>query len=152
MSDRIRVVMDTNILVSAMLSSRSVPGDALRLAAQTCILLASEATMAEAEEVFRRSKFDALVPPAARARFLVRYREAAKFIPIVSRIEVCRDARDNKFVHLAIDGGAELIVTGDEDLLVLDPFQGVRVLSPRSFLAFQTRPGSSEFPRKHNPQ
>jgi predicted nucleic acid-binding protein len=74
MSYRARVVMDTNILVSAMLSSRSTPGDALRLAAQACTVLASDAMMAEAEEVIQRSKFDALVSPAARAEFLVRYR------------------------------------------------------------------------------
>jgi putative PIN family toxin of toxin-antitoxin system len=142
MNSRLRVILDTNVLVSAMLSSRSTPGNALRLAAQTCILLASDATIAEAEEVIQRSKFDALVSPAARAEFLVRYREAVTFVMIVSRIEVCRDVRDNKFLDLAIDGRAEVIVTGDEDLLVLDPFQGVRILSPRAYLAFKPDPGS----------
>jgi predicted nucleic acid-binding protein len=108
--------------------------------------------MVEAEEVFRRSKFDALVSPAARAEFLVRYRGAAILIPIVSRVEACRDVQDNKFLDLAIDGRADSIVTGDEDLLVLDAFQGVRILSPQGFLAFQSRPGGGESSRKRGPQ
>jgi predicted nucleic acid-binding protein len=62
-------------------------------------------------------------------------------VKIVSRIEVCRDVRDNKFLDLAIDGEAEVIVTGDEDLLVLDPSQGDRILSPRGYLAFNLYPG-----------
>jgi putative PIN family toxin of toxin-antitoxin system len=91
--------------------------------------------MAEAEDVLQRAKFDALVSRAARAEFLVRYREAVKFIPIVSRIEVCRDARDDKFLDLAFDGNAGMIVTGDDDLLVLNPFRGIRIVTPRQFLA-----------------
>ena len=140
MSERVRVVIDTNILVSAMLSSRSVSGQTVRWAAQTYILLASEATMAEAEDVLQRPKFDALVSRAARAEFLVRYREAVKFIPIVSRIKICRDARDDKFLDLAIDGNAGMIVTGDDDLLVLNPFRGVRIVTPRQFLALDEDP------------
>ena len=140
MSERVRVVIDTNILVSAMLSSRSMPGQTVRWAAQTYILLASEATMAEPEDVLQRPKFDALVSRAARAEFLVRYREAVKFIPIVSRIKICRDARDDKFLDLAIDGNAGMIVTGDDDLLVLNPFRGVRIVTPRQFLALDEDP------------
>jgi len=140
MGERVRVVIDTNILVSAMLSSRSVSGQTVRWAAQTYILLASEATMAEAEDVLQRPKFDALVSRAARAEFLVRYREAVKFIPIVSRIKICRDARDDKFLDLAIDGNAGMIVTGDDDLLVLNPFRGVRIVTPRQFLALDEDP------------
>jgi len=134
MSERALVVIDTNILVSAVLSSRSMPGQTLRWAVQNCILLACEATMAEAEDVLLRPKFDALVSRTARAEFLVRYREAVKFIPIFSRIEICRDARDDKFIELAINGNAGMIVTGDDDLLVLDPFRGVRIITPRQFL------------------
>ncbi len=83
-------------------------------------------------------KIDVLVSSAGREEFLVRYREAATFIPIISRIEACRDARDNKFLDLAIDGKADLIVTGDDDLLVLDPFQDVRILSAQGFLALNS--------------
>jgi hypothetical protein len=136
MGVRLRVVLDTNVLVSAILSSASTPGLALRLAARNGALLASEATLVEAEEIFRKPKFDGVISPAVRAEFLVSYREAAKLIPIVSRIEICRDARDNKFLDLAIDGQADLIVTGDDDLLALHPFRGIRILTAQQFIAW----------------
>jgi uncharacterized protein len=50
-------------------------------------------------------------------------------------VQACRDPRDDKFLHAALNGEAEAIVTGDQDLLVLDPFHGVRILSPAAFLA-----------------
>lgn len=133
---RIRVVMDTNVLVSAMLSSHSTPGQALQLAARIGDLLVSDATGLEAEEVIRRPKLDGLVSRTARAEFLVAHREAAKLVTIVSRIEACRDKNDDKFLDLAVDGRADAIVTGDDDLLALNPFRGVRILTPRQFLVF----------------
>jgi uncharacterized protein len=135
MSQRVRVVLDTNVLVSAVLSSESLPGQTFRLAAGACTLLASEATLAEAEEVFQRPKFNSLVSPAARAEFLVAYREAVQLVPITSRIEICRDARDNKFLSLAIDGQADVIISGDADLLDLNPFGSIRILPPHQFIA-----------------
>ena len=50
------------------------------------------------------------------------------------KIEVCRDPDDNAILEAAVDGEAGYIVTGDEDLLVLDGFEGIRVLTPRMFL------------------
>jgi len=51
-----------------------------------------------------------------------------------AQITACRDVKDNKFLELAIDGGAHLIVSGDNDLLTLHPFQSLRILNPRTFL------------------
>jgi len=51
-----------------------------------------------------------------------------------AQITACRDVKDNKFLELAIDGGAHLIVSGDNDLLTLYPFQSLRILNPRTFL------------------
>jgi hypothetical protein len=76
-----------------------------------------------------------LVSTAARAEFLVAYREAVQLVPITSRIEICRDARDNKFLNLAIDGQADVIVSGDADLLDLNPFGSIRILPPHQFIA-----------------
>lgn len=49
-------------------------------------------------------------------------------------ITICRDPKDNKFLELAIAGKADVIVTGDEDLVVLDPFEGIPVIQPSEFL------------------
>ena len=52
---------------------------------------------------------------------------------ITHRVSACRDPKDDKFLHVALNGNAEAIVAGDRDLLVLDPFHGVRILSPTAF-------------------
>jgi predicted nucleic acid-binding protein len=50
------------------------------------------------------------------------------------QINSCRDPKDNKFLEVAVSGQATQLITGDADLLVLDPFQGIRILSPQEFL------------------
>ena len=50
-------------------------------------------------------------------------------------IGVCRDPNDDKFLELALSGGADCIVSGDKDLLVLHPFRGVPIVTPRDFVS-----------------
>jgi len=52
-------------------------------------------------------------------------------------VNVCRDPKDDRILELALNGDAGVIVTGDMDLLVLDPFRGVRIVTPTEFLALQ---------------
>jgi predicted nucleic acid-binding protein len=56
------------------------------------------------------------------------------FVEISETIVACRDPKDDQYLALAINGGAECIVTGDEDLLVLHPFRSIPILTARSFL------------------
>jgi len=49
-------------------------------------------------------------------------------------VHACRDPRDDKFLEVAVNGMADLIVTGDDDLLVLDRFRPTRILTPKQFL------------------
>ena len=51
-----------------------------------------------------------------------------------SQVTECRDPKDDKFLALALDGSADVIIAGDEDLLVLHPWRGIPILSPREFL------------------
>jgi len=132
---QLRIVLDTNVLVSAMLSPSSASGIALRIGVALCTLMASEATLNEAEDVFLRPKFDRYISPQSRVKFLEDYREALEIVPALSRVEACRDSRDDKFLELAVDGKADLIVTGDEDLLSMHSFGGIRILNPHQFLA-----------------
>jgi putative PIN family toxin of toxin-antitoxin system len=56
-------------------------------------------------------------------------------IDSVPAIRACRDPKDDKFLSLAVSGHADLILTGDADLLALHPFQGIAILSPADYLA-----------------
>ncbi len=74
--------------------------------------------------------------------FLAALTRQAEWIDVDTRIAVCRDPKDDKFLELAVSGKATHIVTGDSDLLALNPFQGIPVLSAHAFLELPA--GSSE--------
>jgi putative PIN family toxin of toxin-antitoxin system len=109
-----RVVFDTNILVSALLSTDSRPRQVFRLATNGGVLLASDVTLAEVEAVLLRDKFAKWLSIEVRKEFLASYRETVQLIPIVSRLQVCRDPGDDKFLELAVDGNADLTLPATE--------------------------------------
>ena len=129
-----RVVLDTNALVSRLLSRRSVPGQAVDAAMTHHGVLASEATLMELAEVLGRAKFDPYLTIGERQDFLRQFDRIAERIEILRPIRACRDPKDDKFLELAVEGAADMIVTGDNDLLALHPFQGISILTPARFL------------------
>jgi putative PIN family toxin of toxin-antitoxin system len=134
MRGRERIVADTNCLVSRLLLPSSVPGDAVRKAVDSGLLLVSEATMNELADVLARSKFDRYVSLADRQQFLRLLGRLAEFVPIVYPVRECRDPEDDKFLEVALNGKADLILTGDADLLALHPWQGIAILPPARYL------------------
>ncbi len=135
MSDRPRYVFDTNVTVSAALFERSPPGQALYAALGRGELLVSRATVAELAEVLGRAKFDRYLTREEREEFLVKLVRKAVVVEITEEVRACRDAKDDKFLEVAVCGGASCVVTGDDDLLALHPFRGIPILSPAQFLA-----------------
>jgi len=97
-------------------------------------LLLSHATAQELDTVIQRPKFDRYATLEQRLRFLTTFILAATLVTITEAITDCRDAKDNKFLGLAVSGKATCIVSGDDDLLVLHPFRGISILTPRQFL------------------
>ena len=134
MTNELRVVFDTNVLVSATLLPRSVPRRAVNAASECGIVLFSEESLAEFDEVICRPKFDRYVRESNRKEFLASVLEDAESIEVIDSISDCRDPKDNKFLELAVSGDATHLVTGDDDLLVLHPFRGVSILTPQAFL------------------
>ncbi len=82
--------------------------------------------MEELADILARPKFDPYLTVAERQRFLRLIGRVAERVPIIHRIEACRDPGDDKFLELAVNGRADVVVTGDRDLLVLDPFRESR--------------------------
>ena len=134
MTDRIRTVIDTNVLISSTLLPDSLPGRVVREVVLHHLPLISEATYAEAESRLLLDKFDTYVSKQERLYFLQIFLLAAKRIPVTTTIFDCRDPKDNKFLELAVDGQADSIITGDADLLTLHAFRRVDILTPRAFL------------------
>jgi putative PIN family toxin of toxin-antitoxin system len=136
MGDQTLWVLDTTTLISRLLCPAGAAARAVDHALARGVLLVSEDTLNELVEVLSRSQFDAYVTREDRRQFLEFLGGVARIIPIVRRMRACRDAKDDKFVDVALHGEAAAIITGDQDLLVLDPFHGVRILSPSAFLTW----------------
>jgi len=133
-SDR-RVVCDNNVVVSAMLLPSSV---AAKVYARLCVeaeILTSRATLAELIHVVHRSKFERYLSLAQRTEFVELYELASIQVQVTRTVTDCRDPKDNKFLELALSGKADLILTGDDDLLTLHPWRGISILSPSDYLA-----------------
>ena len=96
--------------------------------------LVSEDTLAELAATLSRSKFDPYVSREDRQQFFELFARVAEWVVISTTIRTCRDPRDDKFLELAVDGRADLIVTGDKDLLEISPFQGTAILTPAAAL------------------
>ncbi|MEZ4267708.1 MAG: putative toxin-antitoxin system toxin component, PIN family [Myxococcota bacterium] len=130
-----RIVVDTNVLISAALQSTGRPRAAVDAVARARgLLLFSEATLAELSTRLDRAKFDRYVTRAARTRFVEQVRAVAEWVEISGAPQGCRDPDDDKFLETALVGQAGCIVTGDQDLLVLSPFHHVLIVTPAAFL------------------
>lgn len=95
----------------------------------------------EIEIVLNREKFARAIPLERRAMILDVLRRTALWFDPTVRIKECRDPKDDKYLELAVASGAETIVSGDDDLLVLNPWRGVRIINPTNYLAETERSG-----------
>ena len=134
MTARQRVVIDTNAMVSRLLLPESVPGKAIRKAVDQAELLVSEATLNELADVLAREKFNPYISIEERQEFLRLLGRIAEMVPIILAVYGCRDPQDDKFLEVAVNGEANMIVTGDKDLLVLNPFRGIAIVTPSAYL------------------
>jgi putative PIN family toxin of toxin-antitoxin system len=134
-----RVVLDTSTLVSAALRVGSVPYQALLEALGAWDVCASAETSAELEQVLGREKFDRYLDGALRREFVVLIRRnvhlfAVENTDLMTIDPPCRDSRDNQFLASALVAEADVLVSSDEDLLVLHPWRGIPIVTPAEFL------------------
>lgn len=129
-------VFDTSAIVSALLFEQSVPGRAFYAALEHGQILVSQEALEELRDVLSRRKFDRYLDQEDRDDFLAKLVREATLVEVSEEIHDCRDARDNKFLELAVAGHARCLVSGDNDLLVLSPFRGIPILTPARFLEF----------------
>ena len=129
-----RVVIDTNVLISAALIANTPPALAVNLALQRGRLVFSEDTFAELETRLWRAKFDRYLTLEARKALLHDWRAVSDWMSPALTASVAtrhsRDADDDMFVHAAVASGAELLVSGDRDLLDLGTVAGVAIVTP----------------------
>jgi putative PIN family toxin of toxin-antitoxin system len=132
-----RVVVDTNVLVSALILPQGRVGPVLlRLRQGDYTILYNQSLLEELVDVLNR--------PRIRHKYGLTEEDIQTLLGLIllrgeavmpeQRITACRDPRDDKFLEVAVAGEADLIVSGDQDLLVLHPFGAIPILSPAEFL------------------
>jgi len=132
-----RVVTDTNVYVSRFIRAASIPGLAVIKAVRQDQTLVSMPIWMELRIVLHRSKFTRYTGPGLLDPYLRLVWMAAEIVLVSTPIRACRDARDDKFLEVAVHGKADLIVTGDRDLLDLNPFRGIAILTPSQYLELE---------------
>ena len=135
-----RAVVDTNVLISAALLAGSVPARLVRHLLQHGRVLFSDATFTELEQRLWRPKFDRYVSTGLRKALLHDWSAVAEWVAVPDSIErFSRDPDDDKFIHAALAGRAEVLISGDGDLLDLRAVQGVSILPPARALDLLVR-------------
>ena len=129
-----RIVIDTNVWVSRLLLTGTAAALAVDRALGEFEVAVSEPLIEELARVLSREKFDRYVTVRDREDFLRRVLQITILFPVFSQVEDCLDPDDNCLLALALDSESGLLVTGDLDLLALDPWRGIAVVSPRAFL------------------
>ena len=129
-----RFVFDANVIVSAFLFKNSPPRLALETAKNQGIIILSDTVIDELSNVLSRSKFDRYLAKSIRQELLETLVEASLLVQPSESTDECRDPKDNKYLELAISGHAESLITGDEDLLVLNPFRNIKIITVLEFL------------------
>lgn len=135
-----RVVFDTSTLIGALLKAGSKPHRALMLALDSCAICRCEQAWQELADVLSRSHFDRSVSRPDRTKFIALIQERFEILSVdeaaaASLDPPCRDPKDNFILALALAAEADAIVSSDHDLLVLNPWRAIPVLTPAQFVS-----------------
>lgn len=128
-----RLVIDTNVFVSAALKANSLPFLVVRWIERHGTLLKSKETEEELIGVLSRPYLSRVIDQVFGDGLLALVANA-ELVEITKVVQLCRDPKDDKFLELALNGKADLIISGDGDLLAVSPFRNISVLTPAAFL------------------
>jgi putative PIN family toxin of toxin-antitoxin system len=128
-----RIIIDTNLWISFLITKDFTKLDEIIFSGHGTLVFSQE-LLDEFLEVARRPKFRRFFSPDDIEEILETIDEYADFVKVHSKIEVCRDPKDNFLLSLAVDGKADFLLTGDKDLLDLGKFGEVTILTISEFL------------------
>ena len=130
-----KVIVDTNIVISSIVFESSVKEAFIAILPNPHVeLILSPKIKSELRATIFRDKFLRIAGRHRISTMLDQYFRAAKEISANSSFRICRDPKDNIFLDLAYSAGADFIITGDNDLLNLDPFYRTRIVRLADFI------------------
>jgi len=127
------IVKDTNVFISAGLLPQSKTAQVLALAIEHFVIAQNQDTWHELETRIARPKFDRYFGELGCLRHLVQIAQSIQRFEISSPVAISRDKTDDKFVGLAIDSGATILISGDPDSKDVKTYKGVEILSSAQF-------------------
>ncbi len=131
-----RCVLDTNVLISGVLSDQGKPNQVVSHVIRHGTLLASEATYEELQSRLRtRPRFRKYLTLDEIEAYLNQIYVASTFIEVTEAIQACSDPDDDMFLELAVSGSADYLVTGNTKDFPPSPFQGIPILRPAESVA-----------------
>ncbi len=130
-----RLVLDTNVLIAALIT-RGIGTDLFEHCARHRILVTSEFILNEFREQLT-GKFEFTPEEVSEAVSLLLSRMIV-VEPMGLSAPVCRDPDDDEIISTAVAGNCDCIITGDKDLLVVQRFSGIEIVSPRDFLVHES--------------
>lgn len=123
-----------------------MPGQAFSRSLDKGTILISQSLVGEINDVLGRDKFNRYVTREERETFLESLIRESELVEITETIETCRDPKVDRILELAVNGNASFIVTGDDDLLVMNPFRSIQIVRPATLLQLpdESSPEESE--------
>ncbi len=133
-SKTFKVIIDTNLWISFLIGKELVSLKGLIVDGQVQPVF-SEESLNELKQVTQRPKLQKYFPPEKVNELLLFLKAISLFVEIQSNVKLCRDPKDNFLLAMAKDSQADYLITGDQDLLILERFQSTTIISYRNFLS-----------------
>lgn len=125
-----RLVIDTNVWISFLIG-KSLDGLSDLIISERVTILFSNTLFSELIEVLQRPKFRKYFSEEAIEELIAMLYDRVTWVEIDQCFNDCRDAKDNFLLDLSVSGKADYLITGDDDLLSLNPFHGIQIISYR---------------------
>ena len=128
-----KIILDTNLWISFLISKKFNPIDNL-IENKKITLIFSDELISEFIEVVNRPKFEKYFSKNDIEKILDYFDQYGKLIEVKSDIKICRDEKDNFLLNLSTDSKADYLITGDNDLLVLEKIERTKIMSFTDFI------------------
>ena len=128
-----KIILDTNLWISFLISKKFNSIDHL-IENKKITLIFSDELISEFVEVVNRPKFENYFSKNDIEKILDYFDHYGKLIKVKSDIKICRDEKDNFLLNLSIDSKADYLITGDNDLLVLEKIEQTKIMNFTDFI------------------
>ena len=129
-----RIILDNNVIISFLISDKSVPGRSVCYALDNDKIFISKPILSELHSKLLNKKFHKYFTTEDVNIFIKGYQNISKILMCRKKFNLCRDPKDNMFLDLAYKSEADFIITGDKDLLTLKEFKKTQIITPRRYL------------------